>query len=159
VVEIDKLRELVAMMVEHELTEIELRDGEETIVLKRGGGAGVTPLVSVAPATHAGPATPPPGVPTAAEAAPPAPAHEPDDGLVAIPSPMVGTFYAAPDPESPPFVGVGASVDPDTVVCVIEAMKVFNEIKANVAGTIEKVLVRNETAVEYGQPLFLVRAR
>ena len=89
----------------------------------------------------------------------PAPEPPPDEnaGLVPIASPMVGTFYAAPDPESPPFVNVGASVGPDTAVCLIEAMKVFNEIKAEVSGTIEKIAVKNAEAVEYGQALFYVR--
>jgi acetyl-CoA carboxylase biotin carboxyl carrier protein len=70
---------------------------------------------------------------------------------------MVGTFYVAPDPDSPPYVQVGAVVHPDAVVCIVEAMKVFNEIKAEVAGTIEKILVKNEQPVEFGQPMFLVR--
>jgi len=72
---------------------------------------------------------------------------------------MVGTFYANPEPESPPFVQIGAEIDPDTTVCIIEAMKVFNEIKAEVSGIIERILVHNEQAVEYGQPLMLVRPR
>jgi len=92
----------------------------------------------------------------------PAPAAPPpavDEGLVPIRSPMVGTFYAASDPESPPFVAIGSEVDVTTTVCVIEAMKVFNEIHAEVAGTIERILVNNEQAVEYGQPLMLVRPK
>ena len=70
---------------------------------------------------------------------------------------MVGTFYAAPDPESPAFVSVGSNVGPDSVVCIVEAMKVFSEIKAECAGTIEKVLVKSGEAVEFGQKLYLVR--
>jgi acetyl-CoA carboxylase biotin carboxyl carrier protein len=80
-----------------------------------------------------------------------------DAGLVAIKSPMVGTLYIAPDPESPPFVTEGARVSPTSVVCIVEAMKVFNEIKAEVSGTIKKVLVKNEEPVEFGQPLFMVK--
>ena len=80
-----------------------------------------------------------------------------ESGLVAIESPMVGTFYASPAPEKPPFVSVGTSLGPDSVVCLIEAMKVFNEIKAETSGTIERVLVRNGEPVEFGQKLFLVR--
>jgi acetyl-CoA carboxylase biotin carboxyl carrier protein len=72
---------------------------------------------------------------------------------------MVGTFYAAPDPDSPPYVSVGSEVVEDTVICIVEAMKVFNEIKAEVRGTIEKVLVGNEEGVDFGQPLFLVRPK
>ncbi|MBC7836060.1 MAG: acetyl-CoA carboxylase, biotin carboxyl carrier protein, partial [Phycisphaerales bacterium] len=78
-------------------------------------------------------------------------------GLVAVMSPMVGTFYTSANPDSPPFISVGAAVGPDTTVCLIEAMKVFNEIKAECAGTIERVLVESGTAVEFGQKLFLVR--
>jgi len=91
-------------------------------------------------------------------AEPPEAPHPPDAaGLVAIESPMVGTFYSSPNPDAPAFVSVGSSVSPDTVVCLIEAMKVFNEIKAEVAGTVERVLVNNGDAVEFGQKLFLVR--
>jgi acetyl-CoA carboxylase biotin carboxyl carrier protein len=77
--------------------------------------------------------------------------------LLEINSPMVGTFYSAPSPDTPPFVSVGTSIGPESVVCIVEAMKVFNEIKAEIAGTVEKILVKNEQAIEYGQTLFLVR--
>ena len=102
----------------------------------------------------------------AAQPAPAAPApgdgggakpEDEDAGLHAITSPMVGTFYAGSDPESPPFVKKGAEVDGETVVCIVEAMKVFSEIKAECNGVIEKVLVNNGDPVEYGQKLFLVR--
>ncbi len=83
--------------------------------------------------------------------------HTDDDELVHIPAPMVGTLYTASDPDSAPFVEVGSEVGPDTVVCILEAMKVFNEIKAEIAGTIERILIKNEQPVEYGQPLFAVR--
>jgi acetyl-CoA carboxylase biotin carboxyl carrier protein len=81
------------------------------------------------------------------------------DSSVAINSPMVGTFYNSHDPESPPYVQVGSDVEPETVVCIIEAMKVYNEIRAEVSGVIEEVLVRNEDPVEFSQPLFKVRPR
>jgi acetyl-CoA carboxylase biotin carboxyl carrier protein len=91
-------------------------------------------------------------------AAPAAPkAADSDAGLIAIESPMVGTFYSAANPDSPPFAAAGAKITPSTVVCLIEAMKVFNEIKAEKSGTIERVLVKNGDAVEFGQKLFLVR--
>lgn len=80
-----------------------------------------------------------------------------DQDLKAIVSPMVGTFYAAPNPEAKPYVSVGDHVEPNTVVCIIEAMKLFNEIEADVRGTIVKTLVENGQLVEYGQPLFLVK--
>jgi len=88
-------------------------------------------------------------VPQPPAAAPPAEAEE-----LFIRSPMVGTFYAAPDPESPPFIKVGDPVNLETVVCLVEAMKVFNEIKAEVAGRVMRVLVNNAEAVEFDQPLF-----
>jgi acetyl-CoA carboxylase biotin carboxyl carrier protein len=154
VVDIEKIRELVSMMAEHELTEIELRDGEQTILIKRGGGQ-----VTIAPVAAAPVVAPVPvAAPGSAAAANGAADYE-AQGLVAIKSPMVGTFYSSPDPDSAPFVGVGGQVTNGTVVCIIEAMKVFNEIKSEVSGTVEQVLVSNEQAVEYGQPLFLVRPR
>jgi acetyl-CoA carboxylase biotin carboxyl carrier protein len=151
-IELKKLKELVDLMKEHDLSEIDLRDGDETVTLKR-------PLAGPAPAPahhpvaqHAPPPAPAPAAPAQAGAAP-----APDDGLEAIESPMVGTFYSASNPDSPPFVKVGDTVGPDTVVCLIEAMKVFSEVKAEKSGVIEKIAVKNSEAVEFGQPLFLIR--
>jgi acetyl-CoA carboxylase biotin carboxyl carrier protein len=156
-IDIRKLKELVRLMVENELSELNLQDQQETVQVKRGA-AGV-PMVAVGGA--------PVHVPAAARAAsaddegdaPAAPAVAADSeaGLVAVVSPMVGTFYAAPRPDATPFTTVGASVAADTTVCMVEAMKVFNEIKAETSGTIAKVLVQSGQAVEYGQKLFLVR--
>lgn len=157
-IDIRKLKELVRLMVENELSELNLQDQQETVQVKRGS-AGV-------PMVHVGGA--PVHVPTSraavsdddsdTPAAPAAPAaSESDAGLVAVVSPMVGTFYAAPRPDAPPFTTVGASVSADTTLCMVEAMKVFNEIKAETSGTIAKVLVQSGQAVEYGQKLFLVR--
>lgn len=156
-VDIQKIRELVAMMAEHELSEIELRDGEQTVVIKRGGGH----MTVVPAALPAAPVVSSAAAPSPAGFVPAAPAASDYEaqGLVAITSPMVGTFYASSDPDSAPFVNVGSQVANGTVVCIIEAMKVFNEIKSEVTGTVEQVLVQNEQAVEYGQPLFLVRPR
>ena len=149
------IRELVQLMAENDLTAIELRDGEEQVSIKRRSNE--VPVVVAAPiqqvaGSAVAPATNPP---PAVEASPP-PA-DPDAGLVPIVSPMVGTLYLSPQPDADPFVKVGTSVTPDSVVCIIEAMKVFNEIKAEVSGTIERVLVGSESPLEYGQPLFLVR--
>jgi acetyl-CoA carboxylase biotin carboxyl carrier protein len=152
-IDIRKLKELVKLMVENDLSELDLRDDQETVSLKRptaGGFMPAQPQVSVTPTGNAQAA------PTQAPAGD-AGGGDSDDGLVPIVSPMVGTFYTAADPESPPFVAPGASVSDDTVVCIVEAMKVFSEIKAEVSGTIEKVLVKNAEAVEFGQELFLVR--
>ncbi|MHC4235430.1 MAG: acetyl-CoA carboxylase biotin carboxyl carrier protein [Planctomycetota bacterium] len=154
-VDLKMIEELVQLMIDHALTEISLRDGAEEVNLKRPGpGAPVSSSADPRPAAGNPHAAPEPG------ANKPAPSSEPspDDGLVPIRSPMVGTFYSASHPETPPYVQVGSRVTPDTVVCVVEAMKVFNEIKAEVSGTVEQLLAENEQAVEYGQELFLVRA-
>ncbi len=157
--DVEQIKQLIELMVEHDLSRLEIQEGETHILLKRG----TTPIVqavsaamppAAAPAAPpAQPAPAPPAEPTAAESAEP---PQPAANEVFIRSPMVGTFYAAPDPESPPFVKVGDMVTPDTVVCLIEAMKVFNEIKAEVSGRITRVLVNNAEAVEYDQPLFAV---
>jgi acetyl-CoA carboxylase biotin carboxyl carrier protein len=146
-----RLKQLVQLMVDNNLTELDLREGEAMVTIKRGGAAVPTPS----------PAAAPPVVMTAAPTAAPAPSvnngSAAEAGLVAIESPMVGTFYAAPNPDSPAFVKPGSRVAPDSVVCLIEAMKVFNEIKAEKSGVIEQVLVKNGQAVEFGQKLFLLR--
>ena len=150
-IDLENMKQLIALMVDNDLSELQYEHGELKIELKRGC---IQPPQSLAPAAVpvAAPATPQEPSPSI----PGAPADE-NAGLHAITSPMVGTFYATPDPESPPFVTVGAVVGADTKVCLIEAMKVFNEIKAEVGGTIEKIAVSNADAVEYGQPLFYVR--
>lgn len=154
-IDVETLKELVRLMVENDLAEMDLRDAEETVTLKRAGPAG-QPMMVAAPqhmayAPAAAPAPQAPGAPSAPAAAPA------DSGGPAIESPMVGTFYAAADPDSPPFLSVGTVVKKDDVVCLIEAMKVFNEIKAEVSGVVERVHVQNGQAVEYGQKLFSLR--
>jgi len=150
-IDIRKLKELVRLMVTNELTELDLRDSEEQVTLRRGPGPGGAPVVALsAGAAMAADAA------TAGGEGDPAPAGE-EDGLVPIDSPMVGTFYSAPNPDAAPFVTVGSIIEPDTVVCMMEAMKIFNEIKAETSGTIRKVLVSSGEAVEFGQPLFLVK--
>ena len=153
--ETDKIRELVEMMVANDLIELSLRDGEVEISLRR-------PNPSAA-CSHMQMSAPVQGHPGSAAM------HQPNvpdvfvKGEVVevefheIRSPMVGTFYASPDPESPAFIQVGSHVGLSTVVCVLEAMKVYSEIKAETTGVIERVLARDGQAVEYGQPLFLVR--
>ncbi len=144
------MEKLIAMMIENDLSELQYEHGELKIELKRGC---VQPaaLLTATP-TSAAPAIVPVASPQ--DATPPVDEHA---GLRSIESPMVGTFFAAPDPDSSPFVSVGTPVSPDTTVCLIEAMKVFNEIKAEMSGTIEKLAVKNAEPVEYGQPLFWVR--
>jgi acetyl-CoA carboxylase biotin carboxyl carrier protein len=157
-IDIRKLKELVRLMVENDLTELDLQDQQETVTVKRGGSAPVTgaPVVYHAPA-----AAPAPAATRAAEPEPDEPKAEIESkdtaGLVPIVSPMVGTVYLAPNPESAAYVNSGAAIGPDSTVCLIEAMKVFSEIKAETSGTIERVLVTSGQAVQYGQQLFLVR--
>jgi acetyl-CoA carboxylase biotin carboxyl carrier protein len=109
-------------------------------------------MVSAPAAAPASAAPAPKAAPT-----PAAPAADDEAGLVAIESPMVGTFYASPGPDKPPFMSVGSSVGPDTTVCLVEAMKIFNEIKAERSGTVAKILVKSGQPVEFGQKLFLVK--
>lgn len=155
--DIDEIKTLTDLMVENDLSEIMIRDGEKRIVLRRGGRVPVVAAVQAAiPAAHAAAAHAP--APTAAAPAPAATAAPAvDTSLATIKSPMVGTFYATPDPDSPAFVKVGDRVNPETVVCIIEAMKVFNEIKAEISGTIESIEVTGGTPVEFGQVLMRVR--
>lgn len=143
-----RVRDLIKLMADHGLTEIELVEDKAKIRLKRD----LFPTaVQTVPMHVASPAIP--VSPTAASNTAPA---APAENLPAIKSPMVGTFYGAANPESEQFVKVGSRVSKDSVVCIIEAMKVFNEIHAETSGTIAKVLVQNGQAVEFNQPLFLI---
>lgn len=156
-IDIRKLKELVKLMVENELTELDLRDQEETVTIKRGHD-GQPILQGYAPQPYAPPAAGGSGGPEASESGSAAASGDADTtGFIAIESPMVGTFYTAPNPDSDPFVATGSQVSKDTTVCLIEAMKVFNEIKAETSGTVERMLVENGEAVEFGQKLFLIR--
>ena len=148
------LKELVRLMVDNDLSELDLRDANEKVTIRRGPQGVVQ---TYAPAVQQQVAAAAPAAAPAAAGAPAAPAASDDAGLIAIESPMVGTFYAAPNPDAGPFVKVGSSVSADGVVCMIEAMKVFNEIKAGKTGKVERILVKNGDAVEFGQKLFLVR--
>jgi acetyl-CoA carboxylase biotin carboxyl carrier protein len=154
--DIEEIKTLTDLMVSNDLSEIMIRDGEKRIVIRRGsaGHAGhmsapVHAHMHSGGAMHAMPTQP---------QAPVAPPVSEVSTLPRITSPMVGTYYAAPDPESPPFVKIGDRVGPETVVCIIEAMKVFNEIKAELSGTIESIEVSSGTPVEFGQVLMRVRA-
>jgi len=146
VFDVRKIRRLIELMNEHDLNEIDLRDGEVRVRLRKGAEPMIAAPAHYAPAPAA-------AAPAAPAAAPPAPAA---DNFLVIKSPMVGTFYTSPNPESPPFVKVGDHVGNDSIVCVIEAMKVFNEIPAEITGKIVACLVQNAQAVEFGQPLFKV---
>ncbi len=147
------IKYLVGLMSRHDLSEIDLREGDLRIRLRRGAhdtaaAPVVLPAVSPPPATAA-PASPAPLQPAAEQEKPAKPVHP-------IKSPTPGTFYSSPSPDAEPFVRVGSRVTPTTVVCIIEAMKIFNEITADCNGVVTEVLVENQQAVEYGQVLFKV---
>ncbi|MAB29418.1 MAG: acetyl-CoA carboxylase, biotin carboxyl carrier protein [Planctomycetaceae bacterium] len=157
-IDIRKLKELVRLMVANDLTELDLRDEQETVTLRRPGPQETPVMMAPQAMMQAAPVVAPAAAPSAA--APPAeaaPAADPMEGLIAIESPMVGTFYASPSPDKPTFVKVGDTINAETVVCLVEAMKIFNEIKAEVSGTVEKIVPASGDSVEFGQSLFLIR--
>ncbi len=141
--DLKSLRQLVKLMNENDLAELDLRSGTQRIRLRKRGNE-VVPVVPAPAAVHASP-------PAAARAA-----AEPAANVIEIKSPMLGTFYRAASPDAEPFIQVGSHVDSDTVVCIIEAMKVFNEITADCRGKIVAVAVENAQPVEFGQVLFRV---
>jgi len=153
---LDKIKELVQLMKDNDLTELEIVDGETKIALKRGVAPVVPQVIALSGALGSNGINP--GLPVTPGAASPtieaetAEAHN----YLEIVSPLVGTYYTAPSPSADPFIEVGSKVDEESVVCIIEAMKVMNEIKSGVKGTIKEMLVDSGSAVEFGQPLFLV---
>jgi acetyl-CoA carboxylase biotin carboxyl carrier protein len=155
-IDIRKLKELVKLMVQNDLTEMDLRDSEEQVTLQRPNQWAAPEVQQVVAAPVAVAAVPAAAVAVAAPTESAA-AGDSREGLVVIESPMVGTFYAAPSPDADPFVKVGDAVAQDGVVCLIEAMKIFNEIKSEVAGTVERVLVKSGDPIEFGQEMMLVR--
>jgi len=152
--DVQKLKELIKIMKENDLVKIDIRHGEDYFSLQRAQppapglplGSVLTSMPGMTVPLVAGP-TPATG---------PAGAHA-KEMLLEIKSPIVGTFYETPSPDSAPYVEIGAHVDPQTVVCIVEAMKVMNEIKAEVSGTVVEKVAANGQAVEYGQVLFRVR--
>ena len=153
--DIKKIQQLIEIMKENGLVEIEIKHDDDKIVLKRAQPqqiVGGIPMMSQESTVPAGPEN----MKTAGQS----PASQPvpsEEDLVEIKSPIVGTFYATPSPDSEPYVDIDSAVGPQTVVCIIEAMKVMNEIKAETSGTIVEILVTNGQAVEYGQVLFKVK--
>lgn len=154
VFEVDRIRNLLNLMQEFDLREIDLRQTDQRIRLCRG----IEPaVIATAPPVAAAPAKATPVAP--AEPATPAapPRAEPENPNIAyIKSPMVGTFYSRPNPKAEPYVRPGDNVSPESVVCIIEAMKVFNEIPAEVRGRIVAILVDDEEPIEFGKPLFKI---
>lgn len=150
--DVRRVRRLVELMKEHDLNEIDIRQDDARIQLRRGMGGVPSVVTTAAPVPAA--AVPAPATPAAEVAA--AEVAPVDDAKLII-SPIVGTFYSSPDPEASPYTKVGDHVGPETIVCIIEAMKVFNEIPAEVSGEVIAVLVQNGDPVEFGQPLFKVK--
>ncbi|MDP9263332.1 MAG: acetyl-CoA carboxylase biotin carboxyl carrier protein [Acidobacteriota bacterium] len=154
-----ELKDLIEFLIEKDITEFELERGDVKVRIRRGGEA-----AAAAPAAPYAPATPAPASPaltlsvTTVPAAPPLPAAE-EAGLHSVKSPIVGTYYDSPSPGSPPFVKVGDAVEAGQVLCIIEAMKLMNEIESDVAGELVKKLATNGQPVEYGQALFVVKPR
>jgi len=150
-VDLKDIKAVIDLMKKNAVSEFEMEKEGFKIRLKRSTGGGVLYEEGTAIAYAPQP------VALAAPSAPAAPAAPASTGGVEIKSPMIGTFYRSPSPESAPYIEVGAEVGPDTVVCIIEAMKVMNEIKAEVKGVITEVLLDNAKPVEFGQPMFKVR--
>ncbi len=149
------IKAIIDLMKKNAISEFEMEKQDFKIRLKRGlnGGTPVSSLDEFPPAVAVAAPTQIPVATTPAAATPPPVAT----GEVEIKSPMIGTFYRAPSPEAASYIEVGTDVNADTVVCIIEAMKVMNEIKAEVKGVVTQVLVENAKPVEFGQPLFKVR--
>jgi acetyl-CoA carboxylase biotin carboxyl carrier protein len=168
VLKIHEIREIIKLIDQSSIKEFELEIDGAKVTLKKTGGVAPETVVVAPPTVQAAapaavpaavPATEAPSAPVQTEAAPKAPAAPvaDDANLHKIVSPMVGTFYRSPEPGKPPYVQPGDKVTPNKVVCIVEAMKLFNEIEAEVTGEIVKVLVEDGELVEYGQPLFLVK--
>ena len=162
----EELRELIALLRDNGLAELELEREDFRVRLRREGLVAAAPVQYLEPVamnpgnpapvaqpnpTPAAASTPHPGADAATEASQ-------DQGLHIIPSPIVGTFYRSPSPTADAFVKIGSNVEPDTVVCIIEAMKLMNEIQAEATGEVVKIYVENGQPVEYGQPLFGIRS-
>jgi acetyl-CoA carboxylase biotin carboxyl carrier protein len=153
--DVQKIKELIEIMKENDLVKIDIRHGEDYVSLQRAQpqllGTPMGPMLASAPGV---------GMPVMVAQTPAggrAAGQDKGEGLLEVKSPIVGTFYEAPSPDSEPYVEAGSHVEPQTVVCIIEAMKVMNEIKAEVSGTVVERIAANGQAVEYGQVLFRVR--
>lgn len=151
--DIRKVKKLIELLEESGINEIEIHEGEESVRISRNNGA--TTTVMTAPAVAAAPA------PIAAPVAAPAPAAEASSGEPTLSghvvrAPMVGTFYRAPSPGAKPFVDVGTTVKAGETLCIIEAMKMLNQIESDVDGVVKEILIENGQPIEYDQPLFVI---
>jgi len=158
-----ELKELIEFLIEKDIAEFELERGDVKVRIKRAGEQTVVHQHGD-PRFFAVPAAPAPATELGAAPAIPAPAAapaepKPEEGLHTVKSPIVGTFYEAPSPGAPPFVKAGDSVEVGQVLCIVEAMKLLNEIESDVAGEIVKKLASNGQPIEYGQELFVIRPK
>jgi len=153
VFDVKQVRELIELMEAHDLNEVDLKQADQRIRLRRGGEGPVAYAAApaVAPAAVAAPAATAGAASSATTSAPAA-----DDNTELILSPTIGTYYSRPKPDAPEFLKVGDTVTPDTIICLVEAMKMFNEIPAGVSGTVVEILVKNEQAVHVDMPLFRI---
>ena len=153
--DVQKIKELIKIMKENDLVKIDIRHGEDYVSLQRAQpqllGTPMGPMMASLPGVGTPVVVPqtPAGGRTGTQGK--------EEGLLEVKSPIVGTCYEAPSPDSDPYVEIGSHVDPQTVVCIIEAMKVMNEIKAEAKGVVTQILVENAKPVEFGQPLFKIR--
>ena len=153
---IDELKQLLQLLDEREIAEFELEEGDLKVRIRKAAHQGAPGAHVVAPSVPIAPPAPAETAPAAAPSAVGAP-EVVDDGLVAVKSPIVGTFYRSPDPNSPPFVNVGDRIRVGQVVCIVEAMKLMNEIEAETAGEVVKVHKESGQPVQYGETLFSIR--
>ncbi len=156
-----ELKELIEFLIEKDIAEFELERGDVKVRIKRAGEHTIV-HTGAEPRFYAVPAAPPPAVDIAPVPAPPPASPKepaPEEGLHMVKSPIVGTYYEAPSPGAPPFVKPGDSVEIGQVLCIVEAMKLLNEIESDVAGEIVKKLASNGQPIEYGQELFAIRPK
>jgi acetyl-CoA carboxylase biotin carboxyl carrier protein len=160
--DIRKIKKLIELLEESAVSEIEIKEGEESVRIARngpveGGASAARPAtVHVTPSLSAAPAAAAPARAPRAAVAEASPEPEAGEGEHMVTAPMVGTYYAAPSPGAKPYVAIGDEVEVGTVLCTIEAMKMMNQIEADVAGRIRAALVKNGEPVEFGQPLFII---
>jgi acetyl-CoA carboxylase biotin carboxyl carrier protein len=149
IMDIRKIKKLIELVEESGIAELEITEGEESVRIHRGGVAPVAPVYAPAPVAA-------PAAPTAPAAAPVAEAAPAEPTGHTVKSPMVGSFYRASSPEAKPFVEVGSKVNVGDTLCIIEAMKMMNQIESDKAGVVKAILVNNQDAIEFDQPLFVI---
>ena len=152
--DIRKIKKLIELVEESGINEIEISEGEESIRINKGGTMMPAQMVQAAPMAAPAPVAPAAAAPATAPEAASAPAAAVSGHIVR--SPMVGTFYASPSPDAPSFVEVGQHVNAGDTLCIVEAMKMMNQIEADKSGVIKEILAQNEDAIEFDQPLFII---